>query len=1231
MMLNHQTLSGLQAFQKVLELTEPVDGSRELWLKLGHNKFIVGNYTTDGHFPIWETTGSGKNRLRTFQHPDCWEFISNWAKNHDGGVFFIPTQPIGYPLKSASAFSDDIAAELDEGTPIEQLRIIKEFVTISGLEPAYIIHSGSKSYHPHWKATEHLPIEQTVYVRKLTCIALDSDTACANPHQPMRMAGFFRREKGREQTLEYWSSSRYSYEELIAGIRAYFAAKDIPFPEDISEERWRIYKRGRRDNNLDLSILTLPESELYPKPDYKYPTTVSTTYTGSIPLHLALSKANQFFLKGVERDRNNTGLALARDLIGCHDWLISNGYSVEGDPYDLFINYCYSCTTGGGWNSREWEAIWRNARRGNPAPARRDLTNFVHWYRWEHDSEYREAAIAEWKQNNPLSDTDLQPARQSSEKYIESEESQEKVDSARAQSEFMSWLVAKVKGLGKHFKKGFGQYHQLNKPVTLPKTIKYDPKTPLPNKSDYFGQQPPRIKFSQGQRHEVIAKLRNQGWQFVLDRSFMGTGKSHDMGQFANSNGKTWYLDLNHRNPNVETVERNFNDLPVRHNGLNCDPLRKTPLGNPHLNWAGEGDENPDVQSLCHNAHLFLKLQNKGYSVDSLKDFEDDSTLNPICKSCKFNRWKVDGDNGEKVAICAAGTGDGYGFRFSRRKGLSHNQIRASIDSLPDPIDFDFSQDIAIVDEASRLIRGTKTVTADIKDFSSKMVELEQFPKLFNLLKPLRENLIPLLSGQEKLPNYYGLNNQQILALLPKPPEDLEKVIFACAETHPSWQDIHIEADRVKGWGKDWKASMATANWYLQKEARAMTFENIDNLASNFLVDLLMIWAGLTPGTIRIDSRRHLIVTTKDTRHSDTLLSMSQVILLDATGNKQLLAKRLGIEANSIIEIEQELPDLSNLTVVNVEMSGMSSNQWSDNSLKRISALINHLETVHQDISLLGIKKYAPALKLDGWWFNDNRGSNAFKSTTAIAAFGKPQINLGVVEDEYLTLYGTLDGFEDYYQSLIDAEVTQLIGRCRAHLYPDQQFVIYLVGTGHKIDFVEKLGINIVNRHAFELCPEAGTPKQVSQYKIVQSVTRMLQAGRTKITRATLAVSTGLSRDYIKKLISEIGGMMAFKKWVLSLYESYRSSTRFFAPDSLLADAKIRSWMKLSPVAATKEILKELKTHGWRDFQKYLDQFSIDIQAEIWALIAPLLLPEIACALGVSQSRSSGSTGRRRF
>ncbi len=404
---------GREGFRRILELTCPVTDSREIWLKLGHNKFIVGDYTTDGHFPIWETSGSGKNRKRTRQHPDCWEYVSNWAKNNDGGVFFIPTQPIGYPIKEAIALSDDIAAELDEGTLEQQWDKIAEFVEISGLEPAYIIHSGSKSYHPHWKATEHLPIAQTIYLRQLLCIALNSDPAIANPHQPMRMAGFYRREKGREQTLEYSSDSRSSYDELITGIKVYYDVKGIPFPEDISESRWRIYKRAKREGHLDLSILTKPESELYPQSTYRTNPTVSTAYRGRIPLHLALSKANQEALKGVGSERNQTGIALAKDLIGCYEWLINKNCEVEGEPYQLFIDYCQACAPGGGWNEREWETIWRSASKGNPTPARADLSKFIHWYRRENDFEYREAL-----RSTKIANLDGEPDPKAYQEYI---------------------------------------------------------------------------------------------------------------------------------------------------------------------------------------------------------------------------------------------------------------------------------------------------------------------------------------------------------------------------------------------------------------------------------------------------------------------------------------------------------------------------------------------------------------------------------------------------------------------------------------------------------------------------------------------------------------------------------------------------------------------------------------------------------------------------------------------
>ncbi len=455
------------------------------------------------------------------------------------------------------------------------------------------------------------------------------------------------------------------------------------------------------------------------------------------------------------------------------------------------------------------------------------------------------------------------------------------------------------------------------------------------------------------------------------------------------------------------------------------------------------------------------------------------------------------------------------------------------------------------------------------------MVELEQYIELFNLLKPLREILRPLLSLQENLP-FNGLNHQGIIALLPEPPENLESILKAIASTHPSWQDLLVEPERVnllvepetiKRWGQTLEASMSTANWDREKEAQKMTAEQIDKLACNFVMDFVGIWAGLIPGAMRIDRRRHLTVTTSDTRHGDTLRAMSQVIMLEATGNQQLLAKRLGVNPDELIEIEQELPALDNLTVVNVQMSGMSSNQWSDNCQNRLDALIEHLRNLHPGITILGPKKYVSALELNGWWFKDNRGSNALVSQNVIATIGTPRINLGVAEDEYLTLYGSLNGFEDYYQSLINSEVTQLIGRPRAHLFPDTQFTIYMVGTNQDLDYLKQYGIKIINRHAFEITPEAGTQSQVSKWQLLQGLLSLIKAGK-KITQQALSKISRISQSYLSELVKTYSsqGWSDFKKLSEVLLKSYRVSDNFWESLDPQNKMDLKKWLELGSV-----------------------------------------------------------------
>ncbi len=722
-MLNQLTLSGAPAWKKVLELTRAVNGSKELWFKLGHNKFIVGNFTPDGHFQAWHTKGSGKKRVRTKVIADFWEYASRWAKNNNGGVFYIPTQPQGYPTTEAIALSDDIAAELDEGTAIQQWDTIAEFVKISGLEPAYIIHSGSKSYHPHWKATEHLPIAQTIYLRQLLCIALNSDTAVseaaplatANPHQPMRIAGFYRREKSREQTLEYWSESRSTYEQLITGIRAYFAAKNIPFPESLSEERWRIYKKGRRDGQLDLSILSLPESELYPQPVYESTTTVEPTYTGSIPLELALSRANQSALRGVGSERNNTGLALARDLIGCHDWLSGNGYAVEGDPYDLFINYCYSCTPGGGWNSREWEAIWRSASSGNPAPARRDLTKFVHWYRWSHDRKYQQAASTSCQSKN---------------KSVDQRISKEEYDRRFTLPRVIKAFGHKIKSVKKKFSAYGFSFEQLEKQAE----IKCLPKS-----------------YKKSERLDVWAFCHQK---FTADSSQTGSGKSFDSGRAkpVDFNAeKIIYITNEPRNVTTETLKDGWAVSEGRHDGLVQDQHGKI--------RRAKGDEGEKIVSPANC------MRTETISALSKKNVQGANSAELICGGCPQYGLCKSGVRSKNVPT---------GYLGARASALASDKIIIHPSSLPSPEHFDYSSVVLLWDEWAVNFHNTKQIKVWESDLKEIILHLTtKTPDLIPSLLPLFTELGKIFN--EKAPTRFGWNHAALIERLkPTLPKELD-------------------------------------------------------------------------------------------------------------------------------------------------------------------------------------------------------------------------------------------------------------------------------------------------------------------------------------------------------------------------------------------------------------------------------------------------------------------------
>jgi len=814
--------------------------------------------------------------------------------------------------------------------------------------------------------------------------------------------------------------------------------------------------------------------------------------------------------------------------------------------------------------------------------------------------------------------------------YKQWEDEQERIEEAIAANTVTHQVTELFKRVGKRLEKafkGFGKKPQPKSPVQSSPALHY-PKEPLPKPRDFADSEPPRIIFKSGTRLEVLALLKELGWSVVCDRSFMGTGKSHDAGSLypkPDGTNKVWYFDLNHRNPSTAPVESMF-DMPVRHDGLIPIRGRFTPKGKPHLRWASP-DEIPVISSLCHNAELFIKLKEKGYSADTFKEIITDDEnkaqeRNPICKRCQF------------ASKCHRETGKGYGYLYERRMTMERRRIRASLDSAPGADNYEYDEDLAFVEEASRVLRGTQTLSAYNWELAALWARVERYsPTVFRQLQPIRFALEDAINGffdQLQGGINRGTDHYTLLANLPLPQDfpNLADAIAALSSAMPTIKELVEESDTVTSLGGKWRSIGQTARNLFKAQAARETRDNIDNVPPNILVDVLEVWAGFKPGALRVFGKK-LHVTTRDTRHGDILGSMKFVDLLDATADKQVLAQIIGVDLNSIIEIQQDLPSLDNLTVVNVNMRGMGSRQISDSCKGRQKAFLEWVMQTHdpQEIRVIA-NKLDEHLPLDGWWFNDNRSTNAYQDAGVIVAFNTPRTNLGVIQDEYRTLFGTLDGFNEYYQNLVKAEIIQLIGRPRVHLNPEKQFTIYLVGTDFDASFLSEFGISVVSVEAFELCPEAGTQIEQTRFRILEAVRQITNSGVAiaSITQQAVAQISGVTQGRISQIASLLGGWKVFKKILaalLGLYRGVNNLEELSDEEKWLAETYLPLVVNDTHSEVLSEIGSTVKAYGVKGFLKILQFSSFPTQIQLLSQIlselnelVAILLPPLSSSAG---------------
>ena len=344
------TLTPIKQLQHHLSIVFKPD--EVIWLKLNSHTFYYGRITPiNGSLSVYKTTLKAKARKIDLSVAYDAQWLLNQSLQLQGGLFYIPGKPLEFPLKGYSTGSNDLGVELDWGTNSEQLAQYDWFKLITGLEPL-ILSSGGKSLHGHIVLFEKIPIAERTYLARLLSIALLGDPAVTSEQQPMRLAGGFRKEKGRYQELLH-NGKKHTLIEVYEGLKQAFTDLGYIFPVfSLTEERWRLLRKvlasstslGDKKKQIK-EILGKSDEEITPK--YQTPTTPRFIYTGLSswtkspvgcavpPLEYFLSRPNQQDFKGVASDRNNTGTRILRDLLGIENHLISNGVVYSGNAYRL--------------------------------------------------------------------------------------------------------------------------------------------------------------------------------------------------------------------------------------------------------------------------------------------------------------------------------------------------------------------------------------------------------------------------------------------------------------------------------------------------------------------------------------------------------------------------------------------------------------------------------------------------------------------------------------------------------------------------------------------------------------------------------------------------------------------------------------------------------------------------------------------------------------------------------
>jgi|GEM_PF-5846983 len=327
------------------------------------------------------------------------------------------------------------------------------------------------------------------------------------------------------------------------------------------------------------------------------------------------------------------------------------------------------------------------------------------------------------------------------------------------------------------------------------------------------------------------------------------------------------------------------------------------------------------------------------------------------------------------------------------------------------------------------------------------------------------------------------------------------------------WRDDCIAKKKIA------KATQKAANSILGWEGKSKMMGVIENAPFNVVEPMLRAIA--TNGAFylsRDNDGPKFNIALPNIRQQEQMTRYHATIFQSATMTPNELRARLGLSDDyPIIEIAQEgtFDIIPNLKVVQVTGIGNTLRCRSDIQNKKLEALKAYAYDKYGEVETIGYKA-----QNDPFYFGKHdRGTNQFSGVSAMINAGFPLQNLGVKLAEYQCLYNhaatkSSDDFLSWYYQQSSDLLIQSVGRPRATLHPQKEFVIYLATN---IPLPSTLGGGVVSQvDISELCPEVASATSENKKKIYQLAKEAITNG-IAFTQKIVADALGITQQAVSK------------------------------------------------------------------------------------------------------------------